>query len=292
MNQQQELRNSQTGIQGTLELILDRLTNLERAPNRRNGDQPLGDGLLPIPWQENRNNRGNMVPIPPPKWELPSFDGQEPKVWIRTCGGSPKGKRNIKHQLAHNRRNNRVDMSMDQITAEKVHNLIEVDQPLDLFNFEIQAFSKASTIDKIAQEEISAGVCSPIEDQREKNNWGTVENMKETEGNSVVTKERGAENNKEQPIVISNSCMGGTIWDMEEAMPIATEHVSQITEKGEITSAWVRQNIIKLGKMFGVDFKGHEGKTMELLMQIDACRQAKKIEASPEIRKTRLQDAN
>ncbi|PHU04243.1 hypothetical protein BC332_25065 [Capsicum chinense] len=85
VNQQQELRNSQTGIQGTLELILDRLTNLERAPNRRNGDQPLGDGLLPIPWQENRNNRGNMVPIPPRKWELPSFDGQEPKVWIRTC---------------------------------------------------------------------------------------------------------------------------------------------------------------------------------------------------------------
>lgn len=26
-----------------------------------------------------------MVPMRPPKWELPSFDGYDHKVWIRKC---------------------------------------------------------------------------------------------------------------------------------------------------------------------------------------------------------------
>ncbi|XP_060190417.1 uncharacterized protein LOC132619575 [Lycium barbarum] len=78
LNSQQEMRATQTGIQGTLELILERLLALERAPAAQNG----GGGLLPLPVQENRQNRNQT---PPPKWELPSFEGHEPKVWIRKC---------------------------------------------------------------------------------------------------------------------------------------------------------------------------------------------------------------
>lgn len=80
---QQEVRNIHTGIQGTLELIFDRLGALERAPV----GQVHGGGLLPapVPAQENRANRMQMVPISPPKWELPSFEGQDPKVWVRKC---------------------------------------------------------------------------------------------------------------------------------------------------------------------------------------------------------------
>lgn len=35
--------------------------------------------------QEIRPNRNQIVPVPPPKWELPIFEGHEPKVWIRKC---------------------------------------------------------------------------------------------------------------------------------------------------------------------------------------------------------------
>ncbi|XP_070033018.1 uncharacterized protein [Nicotiana tomentosiformis] len=85
LSNQQAFRTMQTGIQGILELILERLTTLERVPNRDVGDQPQGDGLLPISAQDMRLNKIQLVPIPPPKWELPSFEGYEPKVWIRKC---------------------------------------------------------------------------------------------------------------------------------------------------------------------------------------------------------------
>ncbi|KAH0705262.1 hypothetical protein KY290_012090 [Solanum tuberosum] len=84
-NQQLEIRNTHTGIQETLELILDRLTTLERVPNRAHGEHQQGDGILPNPAQEQRPNRLQMVPIPHPKGELPSFEGYKPKVWLRKC---------------------------------------------------------------------------------------------------------------------------------------------------------------------------------------------------------------
>ncbi|XP_019230960.1 PREDICTED: uncharacterized protein LOC109211833 [Nicotiana attenuata] len=82
---QETLRNTQTGIQGTLELILERLTNLERVPQRAQGERPQGDGLLPMPGQEMRQLRPQTVQTPAPKWELPYFEGHEPKGWIRKC---------------------------------------------------------------------------------------------------------------------------------------------------------------------------------------------------------------
>lgn len=77
-----ELNETQTRIRETLELILYRLTALERAPIRApEGAFPAREGLLPNPIQKARAR----LPIPPPKWELPSFDRNKPKVWLRKC---------------------------------------------------------------------------------------------------------------------------------------------------------------------------------------------------------------
>ncbi|KAF3663131.1 hypothetical protein FXO37_12150 [Capsicum annuum] len=96
----------------------------------------------------------------------------------------------------------------------------------------------------------------------------------------------------EQQTMLGNSCTGGELWNVEEATPIATAASTDIIEMGRSTSAWVRQNIIKLGKMFKADFKGHEEEALELLMQVDACRQARRLETSSEIRKNRFKGAN
>lgn len=61
---------------------MDRLTTLERSPARAPNKS---DGLLPLPAHEVRLNRHAGFPIPPPKWELPSFEGKEPNVWLRMC---------------------------------------------------------------------------------------------------------------------------------------------------------------------------------------------------------------
>ena len=80
LNSQEEVCNAQTGIQGALDLILERLGVLERAlvvPN-------VGAGLVPTPNGDNRNRvQPNAVTLL--RWELPGFAGQEPKVWIRKC---------------------------------------------------------------------------------------------------------------------------------------------------------------------------------------------------------------
>lgn len=72
-------------------------------------------------------------------------------------------------------------------------------------------------------------------------------------------------------------------WVVEDAYPIQND-MRSIVPKEKETSMWVRQNLIKLGKMFGVEFQGLEEESMELLMQIDSCRQARKME-SDSIRK-------
>ncbi|KAF3665425.1 3-oxoacyl-[acyl-carrier-protein] synthase III, chloroplastic [Capsicum annuum] len=90
-------------------------------------------------------------------------------------------------------------------------------------------------------------------------------------------KKRGMNIQVDQQVMIENSFTGGEIWDVEEAIPIAIELENEIVVKERVTSAWVHQNIIKLGKMFGVDFKGHEEEATKLLMQIDACRQARRM---------------
>ena len=76
LNSQEEVRHTQTGIQGTLDLILERLGVLERAQVVSN----VGAGLLPIPNVDNRNRaQPNAVTLP--RWELPYF-----AIRNRRCG--------------------------------------------------------------------------------------------------------------------------------------------------------------------------------------------------------------
>lgn len=51
----------------------------------------------------------------------------------------------------------------------------------------------------------------------------------------------------------------------------------------------VHQNLLKLSKMYGVDFKGHEKESVELLMQIDGSRQVRVLEPNVDIKKTRCE---
>ncbi|KAH0671271.1 hypothetical protein KY285_023835 [Solanum tuberosum] len=81
LSSQQEALYTQVGIQRTLELILDRLGALEKVLAGPN----IGGGLLPNQAQDNRN-RPQQPPIQPPKWELPSFEGEEPKSLVLSRG--------------------------------------------------------------------------------------------------------------------------------------------------------------------------------------------------------------
>lgn len=78
--EQQTLQQTQLGIQGSLELILDRLTALERPPAN-----PNGGGLLPMPMLEARQNRQARFTVPPPKRELPSFEGKETRYSLENA---------------------------------------------------------------------------------------------------------------------------------------------------------------------------------------------------------------
>lgn len=78
-----------------------------------------------------------------------------------------------------------------------------------------------------------------------------------------------------QHIAVSNQFKGEIEeWVLEDAEPVQHDQ-SLIIQKERITTTWVRQNMIKVGKNFGVDFSGHEEEALELLMQIDRFRQGK-----------------
>ncbi|KAG5576280.1 hypothetical protein H5410_056414 [Solanum commersonii] len=68
-------------------------------------------------------------------------------------------------------------------------------------------------------------------------------------------------------------------WEVEEAEPLYMQQQLLITEKEKEVSAWVKQNLIKQGKLLGADFQGHEEEAMELLLQVDSARQARHQEA-------------
>ncbi|KAG5623184.1 hypothetical protein H5410_008402 [Solanum commersonii] len=114
---------------------------------------------------------------------------------------------------------------------------------------------------------------------------------KESEAIILGVNERGINTIEDQQYMIDNSISGRETWEIEEAIPIATEIENATIEQERINSAWVRQNIIKLGKMFGADFKGHEEEATELLMQIDACRQVRRMEPPTDIQKAKYKEA-
>lgn len=78
---------------------------------------------------------------------------------------------------------------------------------------------------------------------------GTNENNKlefakiteELEGKITVRENVGPQSCRDQQIMNANSSMGGELWNVEEATPIATETPTDIFEKGTTTSIWVRR---------------------------------------------------
>ncbi|KAH0634097.1 hypothetical protein KY284_036883 [Solanum tuberosum] len=67
-------------------------------------------------------------------------------------------------------------------------------------------------------------------------------------------------------------------WEVDDVEPLMVQQQLITQGKEKEASNWVQQNLIKLGKIFGIDFQGHEEEATELLMQIDSCRQARKLE--------------
>ncbi|WMV38178.1 hypothetical protein MTR67_031563 [Solanum verrucosum] len=121
---------------------------------------------------------------------------------------------------------------------------------------------------------------------------GENSKMKETDGTVTVREIKRTENCKEQSIVMGNSSLEVRNWEEDEVLPLATEAAKQVIDKEKSTTVWVQKYLIKLGKMFGADFKGHEEEALELLMQIDACRHIRRMEPSSEIRRTRFKGTN
>ncbi|KAH0776378.1 hypothetical protein KY290_007789 [Solanum tuberosum] len=79
-------------------------------------------------------------------------------------------------------------------------------------------------------------------------------------------------------------------WEIDDVEPLMVQQQLVTQGKEKEASNWVQQNLIKLGKIFGIDFQGHEEEVTELLMQIDSCRHARKLESCSEIKKTKTKD--
>ncbi|KAG5591213.1 hypothetical protein H5410_041727 [Solanum commersonii] len=77
-------------------------------------------------------------------------------------------------------------------------------------------------------------------------------------------------------------------WEIEEAEPLQTRQQEVVRNKERETSVWVLQNLIKLGKVLGADFQGYVEETLELLLQVDSARQARRMEPETMCKKTRL----
>lgn len=105
------------------------------------------------------------------------------------------------------------------------------------------------------------------------------------QGISVMEKAREENSNGtleiESRIVDSGqkSMIPAEILEIEEAVPLHIRQEQAIIEEERETSAWVQQNMIKLSKLLGIDFQGHEEEALELLLQVDSCRQARRMES-------------
>ncbi|KAG5616845.1 hypothetical protein H5410_016669 [Solanum commersonii] len=73
----------------------------------------------------------------------------------------------------------------------------------------------------------------------------------------------------------------GEIWDVQEIEPLRTQ---VLTDSERRATTWVQQNLLKLHKMFGVDFQGLEEEALELLKQVDASRHARRMEQTIEVK--------
>lgn len=65
----------------------------------------------------------------------------------------------------------------------------------------------------------------------------------------------------------------GEIWDVQEIEPLRPQ---VLIDSEQRAATWVQQNLLKLHKIFGVDFQGLEEEVLELLKQVDASRHARR----------------
>nr|XP_033511408.1 uncharacterized protein LOC117276186 [Nicotiana tomentosiformis] len=128
----------------------------------------------------------------------------------------------------------------------------------------------------------------PIETDGEKKEMQAEKNL-----NSMAIIKIGKYSGNNYSVIEKNQAMtthqeGPDIdeWVVEDAEPLQQQNL--LLDKEMDTTLWVHQNLIKLGKMFGVDFLGHEEEALELLMQIDSSRKARKMEAEVNIKKSRF----
>nr|XP_009804761.1 PREDICTED: uncharacterized protein LOC104249929 [Nicotiana sylvestris] len=116
-----------------------------------------------------------------------------------------------------------------------------------------------------------------------------MQGVKEENSLSVINLGDSLVNNDLMQQQTSTTYNAGTDFndgEVEDVEPLQCQDL--LLEKEMDATIWVHQNLIKLGKIFGVDFLGHEEEALELLKQIDSCRQARMMEADSESRKPRF----
>ena len=73
--------------------------------------------------------------------------------------------------------------------------------------------------------------------------------------------------------------------------PFCTQHQGALIETERKATTWIHHNLLKLHKMFGVDFQGMEEEALELLKLLDASRQVRKMERSTDVNRTKHKGA-
>ncbi|KAG5569629.1 hypothetical protein H5410_059395 [Solanum commersonii] len=114
----------------------------------------------------------------------------------------------------------------------------------------------------------------------------------EEEPNSIDRgDDREITNSGETGLAIQSSNTEIVNWEVEEPVPIMVQQQQRAQDVDKANSTWVQQNLIKLGKIFGIDFQGHEEEATELLLQIDSCRQVRRMEQDTEVKKLKIKGA-
>ncbi|KAF3655247.1 hypothetical protein FXO38_14763 [Capsicum annuum] len=80
-------------------------------------------------------------------------------------------------------------------------------------------------------------------------------------------------------------------WEVEDAELLNTQPQLMLQGKEKETSLWVQQNMVKLGAILGVDFQGNKEESLELLLPVDSCRVARRLETDALCKKTRIKGA-
>lgn len=92
-------------------------------------------------------------------------------------------------------------------------------------------------------------------------------------------------------MVTQNSDNAIESWEVQEAKSLLIQSQLNIRDKQTETSTWVEQNMLRIGKLLGADFQGHEQEVLELLLQVDSYRMVRRSEVEVKYKKARLRGA-